>query len=1307
MLQPTTQVGAVRPQIDFPSAMLLLAWTAFVVYGSLVPLDFHALAWDQVARDFLGRGDAELQLRSLTDWTTNIAIFVPAGFFGLATLRRQGQGWGVSLWSILLTLVGCILLSLGIEFTQIFFPPRDSSALDVMANAIGAALGIVGWLALGAGTTQAYQALARLHHLPRSRSLGGTLRTAWLGSCGLLIAGWGGLFSTHWLDWDAAIARLVSIRVLPFLEHQAADIGLALLSTVFATMAYAPLGAVFWLLKIGHAKPLRKKLFVTAIAAAGIALLVEAAKLFLLARNPDTGNIAIAGLAAGLGYFLAPLIAQLFAPADQRAEVADRIEHVTPAAATSIRVLGARAIALVCAMAACALVVDYPMDRIQFAIALLAYSAILVRYPTAWLLALPALLPVLDLAPWSGRFFVDEFDGFVLATLAVGLWQAAGRPLAAAPGRVFWWLAAGFSASFLLSAVIGLLPLQPLDANALASPYSHYAALRLAKGLVFAVGLAVLLSSHTAAGQDVKRALGAGMVLGLATAAGSVIWERFAYVGLANFTADFRVVGLFSTMHTGGAHLDAFLVTALPFAAAWAWRTRRQTARVTAALLCAAGIYAVMMTFSRAAVGALAIEILVIAAWALLSDRQTKGRSVGDGIKLAAGLALAGLVISPVILGSFMQSRFATSSADLEIRTSHWSEAVGMMTDNWNTALFGMGLGRYPESYLLLSGEKDKPAVHRFETETGNTFLRIQPGATLYIEQIVSVQPGQDYQLGLKARATGHDAAVNVLLCDRTFLQGFGCQSATLPLSGEAGKWQPLQARLNSANVGANRLRLAKLSLENASPDRPIDIDDVALIDSEGVDHLVNGSFQAGADRWYFSSPYNHLPWHIKNLWLEILFEQGWVGLLVFCALVAATIARLAQLAWRGKAFAAVLLAGLMGFLAVGAFDSMFDAPRLSLGFGLLIAAAGIVYAQPQPASARLGTTGAAARPHTAAQPAMPFAPAEALADRVAAARPGTEISLAFQWRTYLPTAFVGLLVLTAAIVVVTRLPFIPYRIRELPNLYHPVLAPVLLAAFIFWVFGLPAIAARWLSVAQNRGMAYPLLVAGHGLLGWTMIQFAVLPDSIHTVIGSPELSWPLRLEDIARFVPLISVLFVFLTGGALIAAAMTGSRMAAAPVWWLLSAAVLLPIQYWVVVTQAATDNLVELMADSASFGSFMLLTAYLVLVGVSGSLLASLRSAASQARIGLVLASLILSLPLGYLLLTAGTEAVLVKDNKAFSAFQSVLSTDRAHYAVGLELWIRLVGAHLAAICITALTQYPLWQGFQPRPRRHRRRK
>src|SRR5438552_18748213 len=59
-------------------------------------------------------------------------------------------------------------------------------------------------------------------------------------------------------------------------------------------------------------------------------------------------------------------------------------------------------------------VADFSIYRAWLAIGFLLYAAILWRWPVGWLYAVPALLPLFDLAPWSGRFFFDEFDALVL-----------------------------------------------------------------------------------------------------------------------------------------------------------------------------------------------------------------------------------------------------------------------------------------------------------------------------------------------------------------------------------------------------------------------------------------------------------------------------------------------------------------------------------------------------------------------------------------------------------------------------------------------------------------------------------------------------------------------------------------------------------------------------------------------------------------------------------------------------------------------------------------------------------------------------
>ena len=55
--------------------------------------------------------------------------------------------------------------------------------------------------------------------------------------------------------------------------------------------------------------------------------------------------------------------------------------------------------------------------------------ALLAYFPYAWLLVVPALLPIMDFAPWTGRFFFDEFDLLILTTVAYFYWQKPGESM--------------------------------------------------------------------------------------------------------------------------------------------------------------------------------------------------------------------------------------------------------------------------------------------------------------------------------------------------------------------------------------------------------------------------------------------------------------------------------------------------------------------------------------------------------------------------------------------------------------------------------------------------------------------------------------------------------------------------------------------------------------------------------------------------------------------------------------------------------------------------------------------------------------
>ena len=104
-------------------------------------------------------------------------------------------------------------------------------------------------------------------------------------------------------------------------------------------------------------------------------------------------------------------------------------------------------------------------------------------------------------------------------------------------------------------------------------------------------------------------------------------------------------------------------------------------------------------------------------------------------------------------------------------------------------------------------------------------------------------------------------------------------------------------------------------------------MDDVQIVSPGGENLLRNGNFSRGLDHWHFTSD-EHLEWHIKQVVLAILFDQGACGLCIIALMVLVASARTGYGAWYGDIAHAEILASLAAFLAVGLFDSLIDSPR-------------------------------------------------------------------------------------------------------------------------------------------------------------------------------------------------------------------------------------------------------------------------------------------------------------------------------------------------------------------------------------------
>jgi len=186
-------------------------------------------------------------------------------------------------------------------------------------------------------------------------------------------------------------------------------------------------------------------------------------------------------------------------------------------------------------------------------------------------------------------------------------------------------------------------------------------------------------------------------------------------------------------------------------------------------------------------------------------------------------------------------------------------------------------------------------------------------------------------------------------MCERHLLYDARCQEALVevppshtPLALEV----PLEGR-GFAPQPWWPARRALLSIAVYDAGTAAQLERVSLRAGGGAGELLrNGDFTQGAARWFPSAQAWYLPWHIDNLYLELLIERGVPAALALLALAGLGFARLVAAAGRGEAVASFLAAALAGVALVGAVSSVLDVPRVAL-MAMLVAMLGLRAAAP------------------------------------------------------------------------------------------------------------------------------------------------------------------------------------------------------------------------------------------------------------------------------------------------------------------------------------------------------------------------
>lgn len=291
---------------------------------------------------------------------------------------------------------------------------------------------------------------------------------------------------------------------------------------------------------------------------------------------------------------------------------------------------------------------------------------------------------------------------------------------------------------------------------------------------------------------------------------------------------------------------------------------------------------------------------------------------------------------------------------------------------------------------------------------------------------------------------------------------------------------------------------------------------------------------------------------------------------------------------------------------------------------------------------------------------------------------------------------FIELIIVAALSLSLRFIESVPYNVRELFASNAILLTIFLFSLVLYFLFGAPVLLASWLVVnSRTKHLLFPVVIAAFAVATWFLLRWSVPIESLHDIIGSPILNWAWEWESILRFSALFTAIAILLCGSALIVHLYRSdiNLKLRLILYWSIHAAFLLPFAHWMIVCNAATDNLTELMARGGDSISSVVLGLWIASLGLTTSLIVS-HIVKRRPSYLIPCTILVCSIPVGYFLLAIGTEDVVHKYGKVFSAMQFLLSQDRTDLSSGVTLLLRYSIAHIGLIILMGISQYPFWE-------------
>lgn len=257
-------------------------------------------------------------------------------------------------------------------------------------------------------------------------------------------------------------------------------------------------------------------------------------------------------------------------------------------------------------------------------------------------------------------------------------------------------------------------------------------------------------------------------------------------------------------------------------------------------------------------------------------------------------------VILSLVFGTYQfNSRVGSTYADIFTRFAHWQTVVDSSNTGWMTTFIGNGMGAFPYNYVLSEPDVLKQ-VGSFQVAKEQLVLGF--GGDLTFAQRVKIPERKTLNVQFDAVSKETDEAIiELAICQRNIIYSSNFNANCLRKSVKVNR----DATSPSFQIEMPLSGLKHLdsplfqwpwtfAVTNLTEGEIIYLDNLRLTQvGSPVNLLNNADFANGTSYWFFYNDYEHLPWHIKNIYLAIFYQAGVIGLVFLFLFVFRIISRI------------------------------------------------------------------------------------------------------------------------------------------------------------------------------------------------------------------------------------------------------------------------------------------------------------------------------------------------------------------------------------------------------------------------------